>query len=195
MPLQSASNRILSAMHRRYRIAHYAARLDRIHSLLPNAAIGADVIAGYPGETEQDHAATLAFIEQSPFTYLHVFSYSSRPGTKAASHPDHVPPATIKRRARELRALGDQKSAAFRQSQIGRTLRVLTLHRDDPSDGARTHAISTNYLRVQVPAILTSNQWVEISVNRSEGNYLCGEIIEPAQQTLCESSAHFASQR
>src|SRR5271168_2534644 len=104
MPLQSASDKILSAMHRRYRTAHYVARLERIHSLLPNAAIGADVIAGFPGETEQDHSATLTFIEQNPFTYLHVFSYSPRPGTKAAAHPHQIPASTIKRRARELRA-------------------------------------------------------------------------------------------
>jgi threonylcarbamoyladenosine tRNA methylthiotransferase MtaB len=192
MPLQSASNRILKAMHRRYRTAHYAARLDRIHAVLPNAAIGADVIAGFPGETEQDHAATLTFIEQSPFTYLHVFSYSSRPGTEAASHSDQIPASTVKRRARELRALGEQKSAAFRKAQIGRTLRVLTLHREERTNGALAHttpALSTNYLRVQVPAISPSNQWIEIRITNSEGNFLCGEIPESDDQTLSDSSA------
>src|SRR5208282_793389 len=71
MPLQSASNRILGAMHRWYRAEHYARRVEIIHEHLPNAAIGADVITGFPGETEEDHAATLRFIEQRPFTYLH----------------------------------------------------------------------------------------------------------------------------
>ena len=83
MPLQSASDRILAAMHRWYRSEHYARRVDLIHDHLPNAAIGADVIAGFPAETESDHAATLSFIDRLPFTYLHVFSYSPRPGTKA----------------------------------------------------------------------------------------------------------------
>jgi len=189
IPLQSASNKILAAMYRWYRAEHYARRLDQIHSLLPNAAIGADVIAGHPGETDSDHAATLSFIQQHPFTYLHVFSYSPRPGTKAAAHPDQVPPAVIKQRARQLRALSEQKSAAFRHFEIGRTLKVLTLHRDDHSDSDTTPTLSTNYLRVQVPAILPSNQWVEIQVTGVEGNELRGELTEVDHQTLCESSA------
>src|SRR5437016_9429389 len=76
MPLQSGADRILAAMHRWYRAEHYARRVELIRERLPHAAIGADVIAGFPGETEEDHAATLAFIEALPFTYLHVFSRS-----------------------------------------------------------------------------------------------------------------------
>jgi len=105
MPLQSGSNHILAAMHRWYRAEHYARRVELIRERLPHAAIGADVIAGFPGETDVDHAATVALIESLPFTYLHVFSYSQRPGTKAASFPNQVSSAVIKRRARELRAL------------------------------------------------------------------------------------------
>jgi threonylcarbamoyladenosine tRNA methylthiotransferase MtaB len=183
-------------MHRWYRSEHYARRLDLIHDRLPNAALGADVIAGFPGESESDHAATVAFIEQHPFTYLHVFSYSSRPGTKAAQSPDQLPSDIIKRRARELRALSDQKSAAFRRTQINRTLRVLTLHRDEHSfnkqTGAEyTPALSSNYLRVQVPGIHPSNQWQDVVITTEEGNYLVGE---PAS-TLCESSVYSASLR
>src|SRR5215469_7721759 len=89
MPLQSGSDRILAAMHRWYRTEHYTRRVELIRERLPHAAIGADVIAGFPGETEEDHATTLAFIGSLPFTYLHVFSYSSRPGTKAAARTDH----------------------------------------------------------------------------------------------------------
>jgi threonylcarbamoyladenosine tRNA methylthiotransferase MtaB len=106
MPLQSASDRILAAMHRWYRAEHYARRVELIHDRLPHAAIGADVITGFPGESEEDHAATMAFIERLPFTYLHIFSFSKRPGTKAAALSNELPGATIKRRARELRALG-----------------------------------------------------------------------------------------
>src|SRR6516225_5134478 len=140
MPLQSASNRILAAMHRWYRAEHYARRVELIHERLPHAAIGADVIAGFPGETDSDHSATLEFIESRPFTYLHVFSYSARPGTTAAALANPVPGHIIKGRARELRSLADQKSVAFRRSQLGRTLRVLTLRRDPADDSQVTPA-------------------------------------------------------
>jgi threonylcarbamoyladenosine tRNA methylthiotransferase MtaB len=196
MPLQSASDRILAAMHRWYRSEHYARRVDLIRDRLPNAALGADVIAGFPGETESDHAATVTFIEQRPFTYLHVFSYSPRPGTKAASLPNQVPAAAIKRRARELRALAESKSAAFRRAQIGRTERVLTLHRDEHSlneqtGAAYTPALSSNYVRVQVPGIHPSNRWLDVVITAEEGNHVVGE---PAS-TLCESSVYSASLR
>src|SRR2546426_956629 len=157
MPLQSASDRILAAMHRWYRAEHYARRVELVHDRLPQAAIGADIITGFPGESEADHAATLAFIERLPFTYLHVFSFSKRPGTKAAALANEVPSAIMKRRARELRALSEAKSAAFRQSQIGRTLRVLTLRRDANAD--KTPALSSNYLKLSVPGIHRSNLW------------------------------------
>jgi len=91
MPLQSGSDRILAAMHRWYRAEHYARRVELVHERLPHAAVGADVIAGFPGETEEDHARTLAFIKALPLTYLHVFSYSQRPGTKAASLSNQAP--------------------------------------------------------------------------------------------------------
>ena len=191
MPLQSASDPILAAMHRWYRSEHYARRLDLIHDRLPNAAIGADVIAGFPGESESDHAATLNFIDRHPFTYLHVFSYSPRPGTKAAQSPNQVPAHIIKRRARELRSLGEAKSAAFRHSQQGRTLRVLTLNRrESPETDHRTTAhagtssgteytpaLSSNYLRVQVPGIFSANVWLEVVITAEEGNYLVAEPV------------------
>jgi threonylcarbamoyladenosine tRNA methylthiotransferase MtaB len=167
MPLQSASDRILAAMHRWYRAEHYARRVQLIHERLPHAAIGADVITGFPGETEVDHAATLAFIERLPFTYLHVFSYSPRPGTKAASLPNPVPAPTIKSRARQLRALGEAKAAAFRQSQIGRTLRVLTLNRHDGANRDTTPALSSNYLQISVLGDWPSNEWLEVAAEKN----------------------------
>jgi len=168
MPLQSGSDRILAAMHRWYRAEHYARRVELIHECLPHASIGADVIAGFPGETEQDHATTLAFIEALPFSYLHVFSYSKRPGTKAESHPNQVSGAVIKRRAREFRALGEHKAAAFRQSQIGRDLRVITLHPSEDRTSTRTPALSTNYLRLMVDGIFPANQWLSVKMTGFE---------------------------
>ena len=184
MPLQSASNRILAAMHRWYRAEHYARRVELIRQRLPHAAIGADVITGFPGETEDEHAATLRFIEDRPFTYLHVFSYSVRPGTRAALLPDHIPGEIIKRRARELRALGDRKSAEFRGSQVGRTLRVLTLHRNPKDQPAYTPALSGNYLSVMVPEALPHNRWVNVGVTPGDGINLVGLPIESEETSL-----------
>src|SRR5712671_1686137 len=180
MPLQSGSNPILAAMHRWYRAEHYARRVELIRERLPHAAIGADVITGFPGESEADHAATVAFIESLPFTYLHVFSFSKRPGTKAAALSNEVPGAVIKRRARELRALGESKATAFRQSQLGRTLRVLTLRSSDSADASQldtTAALSTNYLKLRLSGIYPPNNWLDVSISGDTGTALVGETI------------------
>ncbi|HMI50474.1 MAG TPA: tRNA (N(6)-L-threonylcarbamoyladenosine(37)-C(2))-methylthiotransferase MtaB [Candidatus Saccharimonadales bacterium] len=173
MPLQSGANRLLAAMHRWYRAEHYARRVQLIHDRLPHAAIGADVITGFPGETEADHAATMSFIESLPFTYLHVFSFSKRPGTKAASLANEVPPAAIKNRARQLRALSGSKSCTFRRSQAGRTLRVLTL-RAEEHDAAHTPALSSSFLNVSVSGKWPANQWLDVRISE-EMNGLPGQ--------------------
>jgi threonylcarbamoyladenosine tRNA methylthiotransferase MtaB len=163
MPLQSGADRILAAMHRWYRTEHYARRVELIREQLPDAAIGADVIAGFPGESEEDHAATMRFIEQHPFSYLHVFSYSPRPGTRAAALAEQLPAATIKRRARELRRLGEAKSAAFYLSQSGRELSALTLRHSGSADSTEwTPALSSNYLKVRVAGRLPANRLVTV---------------------------------
>ena len=180
MPLQSASNRILATMHRWYRAEHYARRVELIHERLPHAAIGADLIAGFPGETDSDHSATLRFIESRPFTYLHVFSYSARPGTKAAALANPVPGHIIKGRARELRSLADQKSAAFRRAQLGRTLRVLTLRRDPADDPQVTPALSENYLTVSLPAAMPPNQFLDAILTHDDGPHPLARPMESA---------------
>ncbi len=194
MPLQSGSDRILAAMHRWYRAEHYARRGELIRERLPHAAIGADVITGFPGETEAEHAATLAFIERLPFTYLHVFSFSKRPGTKAATLSNEVPPAIIKRRARELRALSEAKASAFRRSQIGRILRVLTLRRDNSSEvpaDDTAPALSSNYLNVRVRGIFPANLWLNFCGSGEVANCLVGD----SDSVLCADSALPASLR
>jgi threonylcarbamoyladenosine tRNA methylthiotransferase MtaB len=173
MPLQSGSDRILAGMHRWYRAEHYARRVELIREHLPHAAIGADVIAGFPGETDADHAETIAFIDRLAFTYLHVFSFSKRPGTRAADHPDDVPAAVIHRRAGELRTLGEEKSAAFYRAQSGRSLQVLTL-RHTPRAGAAawTPAISSNYLQVRLRGEWPANQMIPAFCFSGGAHYL-----------------------
>jgi threonylcarbamoyladenosine tRNA methylthiotransferase MtaB len=165
IPLQSGSDRVLRAMHRWYKAAHKAERIKLIQETLPGAGIGADVIAGFPGETDEDHRATMAFIASLPFSYLHVFGYSERPGTEAArllaqERVEAVPPAAIKRRVGELRALGTRKAAEFRRRQVGRTLRALTLHtQGEAASGPWTAALTDNYLTLRLPGRLSANQW------------------------------------
>ncbi len=162
VPLQSGSDRILRAMHRWYRAAHYAERIQLIRSLLPDAAIGADVVAGFPGETDEDFAATFDFITRLPFTYLHVFSFSARPGTKAADLDAPVSAAITRDRARALRALGQQKAAAFREAQAGRRLRALTLARGEDT---WTEALTGNYLKVRVEGRRPANVWCDARIS------------------------------
>lgn len=180
MPLQSGSDRILAAMHRWYRAEHYARRVELIREYLPNAAVGADVIAGFPGETDVDHASTAEFIERLPFTYLHVFSFSKRSGTRAAALTDEVPAATIKQRARALRALGEAKATAFRRSQIGRTLRVLTLRAEEGGPSQTTPALSSNYLRARISGDYPRNSWQDVVAVSEVGNRIVAEPLDPA---------------
>jgi threonylcarbamoyladenosine tRNA methylthiotransferase MtaB len=184
MPLQSASDRVLAAMHRWYRSEHYARRVQVIREHLPHAAIGADVIAGFPGETEDDHTATMSFIQRLPFTYLHVFSFSKRPGTRAAAMPNEVPALTIRRRARELRALGERKAAAFHRTQVDRVLEVLTLHhtslaartplaaRSSAINPGWTPAISSNYLQVRLSGEWPANQMMRARMVHAGGRHV-----------------------
>ena len=176
IPLQSGSDRILAAMRRWYRAEHYARRVELIAKKIPAAALGADVITGFPGESEEDHAATLALIEHLPFTYLHVFAYSERPGTAAAPLANKVPPDVIKSRARELRALSEKKSSVFRKSQLGHILRVLTLRSDEHESSHTTPALSSNYVKFRVRGAHARNQWLEVRATKEEGNYLLAEL-------------------
>jgi threonylcarbamoyladenosine tRNA methylthiotransferase MtaB len=162
VPLQSGSDAVLSAMHRWYRGAHYAERIQLIHRLLQGAAIGADVIAGFPGETPDDFQATVEFIERLPFTYLHVFSFSARPGTAGAELRSTVPEAVIHERARTLRQLGQRKAAEFRHSQNGAALRALTLAR---SGDDWTEALTGNYLKVRIAGCHAANEWREVQLD------------------------------
>ena len=171
VPLQSGSDRILRRMHRKYRPWHYADRIERIRHAMPDAAIGADVMVGFPGETDDDFEQTRALIERLPFTYLHVFTYSSRPGTPSADMSDQVPVEIARARNRVLRDLIGRKKRQFMESFLGRKLEVLTLTN---FDGSSTEALSDNYLKALVTGSFAPNQLVEIDVRRVVGDWVIG---------------------
>jgi threonylcarbamoyladenosine tRNA methylthiotransferase MtaB len=163
VPLQSGSDRILRQMHRKYRPWHYAEKIRKIREAMPEAAIGADVMVGFPGETDELFEESRSFIEHLPFTYLHVFTYSSRPGTTSAAMPDQVPVHVARERNRVLRELAAGKNLAFRQSFIGRTLEAITLQ--GRGDGW-TEALSDNYLKVRIRGRHRANEWVKAEMER-----------------------------
>lgn len=145
--LQSGSDPVLRAMRRPYSTARFREIVDEIRERIPLAGIGTDVIAGFPGETEADHEATLAFLEGGPFTYLHVFPYSDREGTRAFGLPRKVAPAVIQRRAEELRRLGDRKQREFAKRMVGRELVAVAL--SESRDGRR-EVVTANYVGATV---------------------------------------------
>ncbi|MBI4480606.1 MAG: radical SAM protein [Acidobacteria bacterium] len=161
-PLQSGSDRILRRMHRKYRAAQYRERVLAAYERMPEAAFGADVMVGFPGETNEDFEATRRLIEELPFTYLHVFPFSRRPGTPADGMQAQVNGAVVRERGRILRELAAEKNLRFRERHLGRTLRVLTLS-ETASDG--TLALSDNYIKVIISgAPLPVNQWIRTRI-------------------------------
>jgi threonylcarbamoyladenosine tRNA methylthiotransferase MtaB len=175
IPLQSGSARILRAMYRPYTPDYYSDLLARIRTRIPDAAIGADVMVGFPGETDDDFTATYRLIEESPLTYLHVFPFSSRPGTVAADLQHQVPEHVSRFRAKTLRNLIAQKNEAFRRRLIGHEIEVLTL--DDGS------AISSNFVRVNVPAGFPLNEWIRVLVTGLDEDGIQASSITTAHET------------
>ncbi|MGH9750170.1 MAG: MiaB/RimO family radical SAM methylthiotransferase [Candidatus Polarisedimenticolia bacterium] len=148
VPLQSGCDAVLARMRRPYRTGDYAALAGALRRAVPDIGLGADVIAGFPGETEAEFRATHDFIAASPLNYLHVFSYSPRPGTPAAALPRPVPPGAIRERSAALRTLGRERSLAFRSSFVGRELEVLTLRAVRP--GGRLRALTGNFIDLEL---------------------------------------------
>ena len=165
-PLQSGSDKVLRRMHRKYRPRHYADRILKARALMPDCAVGADVMTGFPGETEQEFEESRALIESLPFTYLHVFTYSARPGTPAAEVVDQVPMGVRKHRTHVLRDLAQRKNLEFRRATIGRTLSVVTIQ-----DGRL--ALSDNYLKVALARPRKSNRIEDIVIGGLTGDGLC----------------------
>jgi threonylcarbamoyladenosine tRNA methylthiotransferase MtaB len=156
-------------MHRKYRPRHYADRIAKARALMPECAVGADVMTGFPGETDAEFEDSRAFIESLPFTYLHVFTYSERPGTPAAER-EQLPMELRKHRTHVLRALAAKKNLEFRGSMIGRTISVVTL------DGGK--ALSDNFVKVTLSTPRPANRIAEIAIGglTSDGVYESGML-------------------
>jgi len=158
IPLQSGSDDLLKKMKRRYLTKLYKDRVAKIREVMPHAAIGVDVIVGFPGETEELFMETYNFLNELPITYLHVFTYSERENTEAAAMDGIVPIPERKKRNKMLRILSEKKKMAFYQTQLGKTLPVLWEHEN--KDG-KMFGFTENYVRVQ-------KDFDEASVNQIE---------------------------
>jgi threonylcarbamoyladenosine tRNA methylthiotransferase MtaB len=176
LPLQSGSDTVLARMGRRYSAAFFRDLMERINTALPNAFIGADVIAGFPGESDEEFNETVKLIEDLPFSDLHVLPYYSRPGTKAAGLPGQLPGNVIKKRAGLLRESAAGKKTAFLKKQVGRDLQVLVQGYDE-SNG-ECNGISRNYVTVHFPGhkgMVNTEQ--EVKVDRVDGEHVTGKIV------------------
>ncbi len=149
LPLQSGDDGILQAMNRRYSVSDYAKFVEKAMRTVPDLGLGTDVLIGFPGESDAQFANTLAAATDLPFSYLHVFSYSKRPGTAAVRMADAVPSATVKARSRILAELSRAKRMAFYQRYVGSTVDVLFETKDD---AGRWTGLTGNYMRVGVTA-------------------------------------------
>ncbi len=171
VPMQSASDAVLRRMHRKYRPWHYREKIRKIRAAMPSAAIGADVMVGFPGETETEFEETRRMIEESPFTYLHVFTYSPRPGTPAAALPMQVSAVVARERNRLLRDLASKKKAAFMRSLVGSAIEAITLQ----SCGTDfTEALTDNYLKIKISGHHEPNCWLDVKVEGVDGEMLVG---------------------
>jgi threonylcarbamoyladenosine tRNA methylthiotransferase MtaB len=161
LPLQHGSDVVLRAMKRPYTSSDFQRVVERVHARLPSAAIGTDVIVGFPGESAEQFAATASLLESLPIAYAHVFPYSDRPGTAATALESKVDGNVIRDRARVLRDIGAAKAREFRRDQVGRMMRALTV-----DDGASV--VTGNYLKVRISNPQPRNTWVRLRIANAD---------------------------
>jgi threonylcarbamoyladenosine tRNA methylthiotransferase MtaB len=186
VPMQSGSDAVLRRMHRKYRPWHYREKIERIRAAMPTAAIGADVMVGFPGETDFEFEETRGMIEELPFTYLHVFTFSARPGTPAATMLGQVPVRVARERNRILRELAAQKKRGFMRSFVGEALSAITLSAViEDGDGSWTEALTDNYLRMKIRGKHKSNRWLSTRVAGLDDEHLLAAEQNPCFQRQC----------
>ena len=185
LPLQSGSNAVLSRMGRAYKAGFFRDLVTQISAAMPDAFIGADLIAGFPGETEAEFAETAGLLEELPLSDLHVFPYSSRPGTRAAGMPGHLPDRVVTERAARLRSVAAGKKAAFLKRFTGTEVRVLVQGFNEKTGICR--GLSRNYINTSFPgtkALL--NEEVAIMIESCHGEACSGSLtksLPPAVST------------
>jgi threonylcarbamoyladenosine tRNA methylthiotransferase MtaB len=158
LPLQHGSDAMLHAMRRPYTSSYYCGLIERIRTALPNAAIGSDIIVGFPGEGDSHFDDMRRMLEGLPLTHLHVFPYSDRPGTDASRMFPKVDGRVVRERGRIVREIGERMARRFKASQAGRTLRALTV-----DDGQSV--VTENYLKVRLSLQLPRNQWIRVRLD------------------------------
>ncbi len=199
VPLQSGSDAVLRRMHRKYRPWHYREKIEQIHAAAPTAAIGADVMVGFPGESDAEFESTRRLIADLPLTYLHVFTYSPRPGTPAAQLPNQVPVHIARERNQILRDLSAEKKQSFMRQFIGKKIEAITLSswgpdqgvaetcsagaparaassKDQPITADFTEALTDNYQKLHIIDRHAPNQWLTARVTAVSENQLIGSL-------------------
>jgi threonylcarbamoyladenosine tRNA methylthiotransferase MtaB len=176
LPLQHASDRVLTRMRRPYTLAYYKRLVDRLRQEIPHASIGSDVIVGFPGETDADFDTLVSYLKESPLTHLHVFPYSDRPGTAAVSLPDKIHGSIVRERASLIRGLSHEAVGRFYASQHGRVRPGLTI--DDGSV-----VVTDNYLKVRIPPGRQRNEWLSVRV-AVVGEALTGTVVPAERRTF-----------
>ncbi len=174
VPMQSGSDRVLRKMHRKYRPWHYREKIEKIREAMSAAAIGADVMVGFPGETDADFEETKEMVAALPFTYLHVFTYSARPGTPATEMRDQVPVNLARERNRILRELAAGKKSDFMKSFLGQTILAITLN---VFDGDSTECLTDNYLKLRLAGKHEPNRWIEARAEKVIGTEIFGTRV------------------
>jgi len=174
LPLQSGCDAVLRRMHRRYRPWHYAEKVSALISAAgPDLTLGADVMVGFPGESDREFDETIAFLRKLPFGYLHQFPFSPRPGTPgwALHQTSPVPPAAVEERMAVLRAVAAEKTLAHRGRFVGRNLAAITLHTPEAVAAlGRTTALSENFLPINLDGHFPANQLLDVSVTGSHSD-------------------------
>ena len=177
IPLQSGSASVLTRMGRKYTPDYFRALLEQLVAISPDICIGADLITGFPGETEGEFAEGYGFVASLPIAYLHVFPYSPRPGTPAAAMPGRVHDATVKERVRALNALSEAKKADYYRKFVGRELPVLFLNTG--KEGV-VNGLSANYLQVTAAGGNDLvNRELTVRITGVDGGCARGEVIAP----------------
>lgn len=174
LSLQSGCDRTLKAMNRKYDTAFFYRTVELLREYFPGCALTGDLIAGFPGETEEDHRETLEFIRRCAFAELHVFPYSRRPGTPADKLPDQLTQAVKSRRAHEAKAVSEKTGQAFLEASVGQTLPVLF----ESSEGEGSLGHSDTYLYVRVPEQGLRGELRDVRILSVEDGILLGELTE-----------------